>query len=112
MCHPWLAAGVTCFVAFLLVLELTPVVRAGETRTAALESGLPGVRLRGWVRARIAPERYVILELASMSSAVAAHLVCQPEGHQSLVIGGICLVAILAQTTAIQRVRSTLRRLP
>ncbi len=55
MCHPWLAAGVTGFVAVLLMHELAPVVRASAPSHAADAEGLLGVRLRRWFRGRMAP---------------------------------------------------------
>lgn len=241
MCHPWLAAGATCFVAVLLVRELAPIAREQGPHTAASESGLLGERLRLWFRGRIAPlvdvllrlgltanvvslsqlatsivcgvayahgwmftagwilitsgtldvldgemarreghagprgafidsvvdrygetavfaglvafyrdtwvlwgvlaawaggflvsytraraeslgidcragllqrpERYVILGGASMVSVVVAHFTCHPTGRHTLVAGGICVLAILANATALQRARGALRRL-
>jgi hypothetical protein len=53
MCHPWLAAGVTSFIAVLLVRELGPVVREPTSMEARFETGLLGANLRRWFRARI-----------------------------------------------------------
>jgi phosphatidylglycerophosphate synthase len=53
MCHPWLAAGVTGFVAVLLVRELAPVLREPISVEARFETGLLGEDLRRWFRARI-----------------------------------------------------------
>jgi CDP-diacylglycerol--glycerol-3-phosphate 3-phosphatidyltransferase len=242
MCHPWLAAGVTVFVAVLLVRELAPIVREPISVEARFESGLLGEHLRRWFRCRIAgladtalrkgltadnatllqlamsivcglsyasgwmftagwiliasgtldvldgemarrgrrdgprgafldsvvdrygesavfaglvmyyrddwvlwavlaawaggflvsymraraeslgidcragllqrPERFVILGGASMVSVVAMHLTCTLEGRHGLVTAAICVVAVLANLTALQRARGTLRRLP
>src|SRR5690349_14557976 len=53
MCHPWLAAGVTVFVAALLLRELGPVVREPTSMNTRFEAGLLGANLRRWFRARI-----------------------------------------------------------
>src|SRR5262245_43434639 len=53
MCRPWLAAGVTCFVASLLVRELSSVAR--EPEGSSREDGLLGGSLRHWFRGRIRP---------------------------------------------------------
>lgn len=55
MCHPWLAAGATCFIVILLVRELAPVARADGLHQAPCEGGLLGGRLRGWFRRRMTP---------------------------------------------------------
>lgn len=57
------------------------------------------------------PERYVILGGSSMVSAVVAHLACNPNQGHALVAAGICVLALLANATALQRARSALRRL-
>jgi len=241
MCHPWLAAGATCFVILLLVRELAPIARERGPQVAAMESGLLGVRLRTWFRDRIAPvvglllsfgltanyvtfsqlgaslvcslayargwmftagwilitcgtldvldgemarregragprgafidsvvdrygesavfvglvafyrdtwvlwgvlaawaggflvsymraraeslgidcregllqrpERYVLLGLASMVSQIVTHISCSSTGHHDLVAGGIFVLAILANATALQRAHGTLRKL-
>ena len=57
------------------------------------------------------PERYVILGIASMVSTLAGHLACNMNGRHGLVALGICVLAILANSTAFQRARVALRRL-
>jgi phosphatidylglycerophosphate synthase len=57
------------------------------------------------------PERYVILGGSSMVSAVVAHLACNPSQGHALVAAGICVLALLANATALQRARGALRRL-
>lgn len=242
MCHPWLAAGVTGFIAALLVRELGSVVREPTSMEARFETGLLGTNLRRWFRARIGglaetalrygltadgatswqlalslvcgvsyaygwmftagwiliasgtldvldgemarrqrrdgprgafldsvvdrygesavfaglvtyyrddwvlwavlaawaggflvsymraraeglgidcragliqrPERYVILGGASMVSVIAMHLTCTVGGRHGLVAAAVCMLAVLAHLTALQRARITLRRLP
>lgn len=55
MCHPWLAAGVTCFIGVELVRETLPVLLRGQSGTDGRASGFLGTALRKWFRRRIEP---------------------------------------------------------
>ncbi|MCC6764196.1 MAG: CDP-alcohol phosphatidyltransferase family protein [Deltaproteobacteria bacterium] len=55
MCHPWLAAGVSGFLAIVIVREVVPVLRASATSDAWPQSGLLGIELRRWFRNRTRP---------------------------------------------------------
>lgn len=63
MCHPWLAAGVTTFVAVVLAHEIGPIVRERDRHDARLQSGLLGHRLREWFRGRMRPVAAAAIEL-------------------------------------------------
>jgi CDP-diacylglycerol--glycerol-3-phosphate 3-phosphatidyltransferase len=81
MCHPWLAAGTTCFVAALLVRELAPLTRGPAPHEARWQSGLLGIQLRTWFRRRIAPVVDVLLRFGLTANAVtlfqlATSIVC------------------------------------
>lgn len=62
----------------------------------------------GWLQR---PERYVILGGTSMIGTVARHFSCDAEAQHVLVAAGISVLAVLANATALQRIRGTLRRL-
>lgn len=53
MCHPWLAAGLSGFLAVVAVREIVPVLQSGDDDHSP--SGLLGSRLRRWFRERIRP---------------------------------------------------------
>jgi CDP-diacylglycerol--glycerol-3-phosphate 3-phosphatidyltransferase len=55
MCHPWLAAGVTCFALVAIVRELGTLEPRSGDRASASDTGLLGSRLRVYFRNRIAP---------------------------------------------------------
>jgi hypothetical protein len=57
------------------------------------------------------PERYVILGGTSMVGTLVTHLTCDVDGGRALVVVGIGALAVLANLTAVQRIRGTLRRL-
>jgi CDP-diacylglycerol--glycerol-3-phosphate 3-phosphatidyltransferase len=57
------------------------------------------------------PERFVILGGSSMASAVAAQWSCTGTQHRGVLAAGLCLLAVLAHATALQRTRQTLRKL-
>lgn len=57
------------------------------------------------------PERYVVLGSTSLAGVIAGHLTCHPGGRHGLVAVGICALAVLANLTALQRTRATLRKL-
>ncbi len=57
------------------------------------------------------PERYVLLGGASMVDTLVRHLICDIEGSPDLLAAGIGLLAVLANVTAVQRIRGALRRL-
>jgi CDP-diacylglycerol--glycerol-3-phosphate 3-phosphatidyltransferase len=57
------------------------------------------------------PERYVLLAATSMISPLACHLACRGQDRHELIAAGICVLAILANFTALQRARGTLRKL-
>jgi CDP-diacylglycerol--glycerol-3-phosphate 3-phosphatidyltransferase len=57
------------------------------------------------------PERYVILGLSSMLSALVAHLVCDSSRGHGIVAAATVVLAALANLTAWQRIRVALRRL-
>ena len=77
--------------------------------TRARAEGL-GVDCRGGLLQR--PERYVILGGASIVSALAVQLTCGARDRHAILAAGICVVAGLANLTAVQRARATLRKLP
>ncbi len=56
------------------------------------------------------PERYVILGGISMISTVVQHLACYTDIQQELMAAGISVLALLANVTALQRLRGTLQR--
>jgi CDP-diacylglycerol--glycerol-3-phosphate 3-phosphatidyltransferase len=58
------------------------------------------------------PERYVILGMTSLTSALATHLSCHASGRHGLVAFGLCALAVLANVTALQRARVTMGKLP
>lgn len=62
----------------------------------------------GWLQR---PERYVILGGTSMIGPIVSHITCNLESESILLTVGIGAVAVLANATAVQRVRATLRRL-
>jgi CDP-diacylglycerol--glycerol-3-phosphate 3-phosphatidyltransferase len=76
--------------------------------TRARAEGL-GVECRGGLLQR--PERYVILGGASMASAIALQFTCGARDRHTILAVGICVVAVLANLTALQRARATLRKL-
>ena len=57
------------------------------------------------------PERFVILGGTSMASAVSANWSCTNSQHHGVLAVGLCVLAVLAQATAFQRTRHTLRKL-
>lgn len=57
------------------------------------------------------PERYVILGGTSMLGTITAHLVCAVDARHVFVATGICVLAVLANATALQRASIALRRL-
>jgi CDP-diacylglycerol--glycerol-3-phosphate 3-phosphatidyltransferase len=57
------------------------------------------------------PERFVILGGSSMASAVAAQWSCTGTQHRGVLAAGLCVLAVLAHATALQRTRQTLRKL-
>ena len=69
-----------------------------------------GVECRGGLLQR--PERYVMLGGASIVSALAVQLTCGPRDHHAILAAGICVVAVLANLTAVQRAYATVRKLP
>ncbi|MCZ2109175.1 MAG: CDP-alcohol phosphatidyltransferase family protein [Dehalococcoidia bacterium] len=58
------------------------------------------------------PERYVILGGASMGGALMEFLTCGVDKGRSVMTAGVATLAVLANVTAAQRIRRTLRRLP
>jgi CDP-diacylglycerol--glycerol-3-phosphate 3-phosphatidyltransferase len=68
-----------------------------------------GADCRGGLLQR--PERYVILGGASMVSAVVLHLSCGPRDRHGILAAGICIIALLANVTAVQRAHATFRKL-
>lgn len=84
MCHPWLAAGVICFIVVQSLREIGPVLVRREVGTEEPVSGLLGARVRGWFRGRVDP-----LVDAFLAAGVTANLV---TGLQ-LVASVLCGVA-------------------
>jgi CDP-diacylglycerol---glycerol-3-phosphate 3-phosphatidyltransferase len=76
--------------------------------TRARAEGL-GADCRGGLLQR--PERYVILGGTSIVSAVALHVNCGSRHRHAILALGICVVAVLANATALQRAHATLRKL-
>ncbi len=72
MCHPWLAAGVTCVLALVLVRELGPVVRGPAGGARAADTGLLGVRLRTWFRGWVEPVVDALLAAGLSANVVTA----------------------------------------
>lgn len=99
MCHPWLAAGVTCFVVVLLVCELVPLARESGESPTVFESGLLGIRLRGWFRGRLAPVADLFLAIGLTANAVTfsqlgASIVCgMAYAHGWMFTAGWTLIA-------------------
>ena len=62
----------------------------------------------GWLQR---PERYVILGGTSMVGPLVSHATCNLDSEPILLTVGIGTVAVLANATAVQRIRATLRRL-
>jgi len=57
------------------------------------------------------PERYVLLGGASMIGTVVRHLFCSVPARDVVMAVGISTLAVLANATAFQRMRSAVRRL-
>ncbi|HUK63425.1 MAG TPA: CDP-alcohol phosphatidyltransferase family protein, partial [Dongiaceae bacterium] len=76
--------------------------------TRARAEGL-GVECLGGLLQR--PERYVLLGGASIASALAVQLTCGARDRHGILAAGVCVVAALANLTAVQRARATVRRL-
>ncbi len=55
MCHPWLAAGVICFIVGQLVRELGPIVARHGWGADETSSGFLGGGVRTWFRDRVEP---------------------------------------------------------
>ena len=55
MCHPWLAAGLTCLGVFFVARESAAFTRRRPTPDDVLRHGLLGSALRQWFRLWIAP---------------------------------------------------------
>lgn len=70
MCHPWLAAGVTTFIAVVLAHEIGPFVRERDRGDTSARSGLLGHRLREWFRGRIRPVAVSAIELGISPNAI------------------------------------------
>jgi CDP-diacylglycerol--glycerol-3-phosphate 3-phosphatidyltransferase len=72
MCHPWLAAGVTCFILVELVRELGPVclVRAPGSEESA--GALLGAGTRAWFRRRIEPLVETLLAVGISANCVTS----------------------------------------
>jgi len=86
MCHPWLAAGVTCLLALLAVRELAtlpPATPPADGLGDANAFGLLGRRLRLWFRARMAP----LVELA-VAAGISADAITRSQLVTSLVAAG------------------------
>jgi phosphatidylglycerophosphate synthase len=99
MCHPWLAAGVTCFVGVLLYRELAPLVRHHDPTTTSHETGLLGSRLRAWFRGRMVPLASALLQrgisangvtLSQLAASVASGVA---YAHGWIFTGGWLLIA-------------------
>ena len=77
--------------------------------TRARAEGL-GIECREGLLQR--PERYVVLGGASMASTISAHFGCAGlEQRHALLVVGICVVAVLSNVTALQRMAAALRKL-
>jgi phosphatidylinositol phosphate synthase len=80
MCHPWLAAGISCFIGVLLVRELGSLP-PGPDGASTTDAGLLGTRLRLWYRGRLAPLADALLTWGLTANGVtfsqlAASVVC------------------------------------
>ena len=99
MCHPWLAAGVTGFVAVLLSHELAPVVRESAPDHGPGHDGLLGIRLRRWFRARMAPLADAALGIgltadgATLLQLATSVLCATAYGHGWMFTAGWTLIA-------------------
>jgi phosphatidylglycerophosphate synthase len=104
-------AGLAVFYRDSWVLWAVLVAWAGAflvSYTRARAESL-GVECRTGILQR--PERYVVLGMASMASAIVAHLRCAPDGRHGVVAFGVCILALLANFTALQRIRAALGKL-
>jgi len=99
MCHPWLAAGVSCFVVVVLVRELSTLGAHGDGAGSATDTGLLGARLRVWYRGRLAPvaDAFVTWGLTANGvtfSQLAASVVCSVAyAHGWMFTAGWMLIA-------------------
>lgn len=95
-----------------LVFWMVVAAWAGSFLVSYARARAEGLGVRcdgGWLQR---PERYVLLGGASMIGTLANHLTCHTHGDQHLPLtAAIGAVALLANITALQRIRGTLRRL-
>ena len=70
MCHPWLAAGVICFVVVQTFREVSPALRRHGWRAGEAPSGFLGSAVRDWFRARVDPLAESLLRLGVTPNGV------------------------------------------
>jgi phosphatidylglycerophosphate synthase len=99
MCHPWLAAGVVCFVGILLYRELAPLAGRHDATAPRGETGLLGAQLRIWFRGRVTPLATMLLAhgltangvtFSQLAASVASGLA---YAHGWMFTGGWLLIA-------------------